>query len=1091
MVISNYKLDKLSSSLADNIINSKTDPFEQQRVICQGKSMEQYLNKTIADQETIAANINYRFPRNSINDIISLSDKNRDVTRLDPKIMVWDIYFLLPKLIDKDCYKPLNDYINADISSKKFRQYQLSRQIASVFDFYLGYRGDWLESWQRFERITHRMNSNGNLDLGPHELWQSDLWRRLTIERGGTEGDRIIFKRASVILEECKDKIADKLPKKLSIFAISNMPQDYIDFFSILKQKIELDFYYIMPCIEYWGDSNRIAAVIENEGNRLLASWGKLGRDFLKLLLDADFELSQSVFIPEQSDNATLLTSLQHDILHDSSLDETRLKKIKTADKSIIINSCYSRMREIEVLHDHIFNELNHSNCEFSDILVMAPNIEDYAPYIKAIFKQNAITNSQESNQSSFIPFNISDCSTIFSSIDSEIFMKILNLPKGKMTSEDLFDIISSEPVANKFNFSKDDIEKMYDLISNAKISWGENNEHRKDVLKSEYNGFGTWEFGFKRMLMGYAFDSEGTVGENVLPLNNSDGIVIGKLILVCKKLFKICDDMSECYSYEDWCNKIFHPIIKEFFELTDNKNEQINPLSTAISSFRHACSKSNHNDEIFSLDVAKAAIEFELSDEASSTSSFFRGGVTFCQLLPMRNIPFKNICIIGMNDSEFPRINKKCGFNLAEKEYRIGDKVLRDEDRYIFLETLLAAKEKFYISYIGKSNSNNEILPPSVLVDELLDYLEESTGIKKNEYVTEHPLHGFNERYFKKDNENFYSYSKTYFKAAESYRDSKRDSVNELFCPKELDLSSDMRNEFSFEEFVKFFLCPAQFFLKYRFNIDLYEEKFKPLVTSEPFELNTLESYNLKDELLVHKIEKKDFDIEQNLKTSGGLPSGVRGDDIIQKADEIAEQLDEAVSELGEKCSNPKEYKLDFESKGFKFTLTGSFDNIFENEQEKVQAFFRPAKIKNKDKIKAYVWHQLAMYKDLGITKTILIGLDGDLNIYDCKSGFQSLVDVFVRGLCKPIPLFENSTPEYVKAITGNNDVDKALKKASEKWDKGYEDYGYDLEKYANLICFGEMPPSLNVDLKEAFIQLAVDFFGVVQKALESKNNG
>ena len=400
MVISNYKLDKLSSSLADNIINSKADPFEQMSVICQGKSMEQYLNKTIADQKTIAANISYRFPRNSIHDILSLYDDNNDVSRLDPKIMVWDIYFLLPKLIDKDCYKALNDYINADNSSKEFRQYQLSRQIASVFDFYLGYRGDWLESWQKSEKVSRKFNSKTDkLDLGPHELWQSDLWRHLTVERGDAEVDKKIFKLSSSHLKDCIEGIEDKLPNKLSIFAISNMPSDYIEFFRILNKKIDLDFYYIMPCVEFWGDSNRIDAVINNIGNRLLASWGKLGCDFLKLLLDADFDLSQPDAVDELPDSATLLTSLQYDISHDCSLGETKIKSPEINDKSIIINSCYSRMREIEVLHDYILNELNRGDCGFSDILVMAPNIEEYAPYIKAIFKQNRIINSQKSKQ--------------------------------------------------------------------------------------------------------------------------------------------------------------------------------------------------------------------------------------------------------------------------------------------------------------------------------------------------------------------------------------------------------------------------------------------------------------------------------------------------------------------------------------------------------------------------------------------------------------------------------------------------------------------------------------------------------------------
>ena len=1099
MTISNYKLDVLCKALIENIVVRKNDPFEQISVVCQGKSMEQYVNKTIADQKTIAANINYRFPRNSINDILNLYQNNGNVTRLDSEVMIWDIYFLLPELISNPLYKPLDDYINADNSSTEFRQYQLARQIAGVFDDYIAYRGDWLELWQKNERVFQTNGLKQKLDLGGHELWQADLWRKLTVERSDNEEENISFKCVSRILKECIDEIPDKLPKKISLFAVANLPQDYIEFYKILKSKVELDFYYIMPCVEYWGDLTRAKAMIENDGNRLLASWGTVGRDFFNSLLDADFDLSKPDFISENEENpASLLSALQYDISRNCLINESKFKNTDISnwikDETIVINSCYSRMREIEILYDYILHELNQNNCEFSDLLVMAPNIEDYAPYIKAIFKQNSITNSQDTESKYFIPFSISDCSSIFSSIEAEIFVKILKLPNSRFTSEDIFDIISSEPVANKFKFSKDDIEKMYDLISNANISWGKNQENREKILDTEYHDLGSWLFGFKRMLMGYAFDSESTVGDNILPLsiNNSDkGIVIGKLISVCNKLFGICDKMTNSYSYDDWCNKIFYPVINELFELTDKKNEQINPLSTAISSFKKSCSKAIDNEKTFPLDVAKSAIENELNNDSQNFTSFFRGGVTFCQLLPMRNIPFKNVCIIGMNDSEFPRINSKCGFNLAEKEYRAGDRNLKNDDRYIFLESLLAAKDKLYISYIGQSNSTNEEIPPSVLIDELLDYLELTTGKERAEFITKHPLHGFDDKYFSKSDNQLYSYSKPYCNAAQSYISPNKNLIGKLFSTKNLSLPDEnMKNEFSFDEFIKFFLCPAKFFLKYRFNITLYDETLKPLETSEPFELDNLKAYNLKDELLGHKIDKKEFEIINNYKSSGDIPAGVWGDDKIEEADGIAEQIKSAVQNLGKKCPKTKEYKLKFESQGFNFTLTGEFDNIFENNGEKVQLFFRPSSIKNKDKLKAYIWHQLAIETGLDIQKAVLVGWDKKLLMENISAGnelFTTLKDIFVRGLRKPLPLFENSSPEFAKKYKKEMDeeeIDNALKTASQKWDKGYNDYGYDLEEYANLICFGESPPQLSEGLKDEFMELAKSIYKTIDIA-------
>ena len=88
-----------------------------------------------------------------------------------------------------------------------------------------------------------------------------------------------------------------------------------------------------------------------------------------------------------------------------------------------------------------------------------------------------------------------------------------------------------------------------------------------------------------------------------------------------------------------------------------------------------------------------------------------------------MRTVPFRVVCLVGMNDTAYPRHDRAPGFDLIAQDPRPGDRTTRDDDRYLFLEALLSARDVFYLSYVGRSIRDNSPIPPSVLVSELLDY--------------------------------------------------------------------------------------------------------------------------------------------------------------------------------------------------------------------------------------------------------------------------------------------------------------------------------------------------------------------------------
>lgn len=1053
-----YQLENLGNEFCKGISKLKEDPFESDIVITQSVAMESYLNKILALDNTIAINVEYIQPRNFILKILKLCDIDINENRFSKDILVWKIYRLLPILEKNAIYAPLKNYVESDLERIDFRRYQLSKIIADIFDNYVAYRGEWLESWQEGILLKFKDESSKK-----HQIWQADLWRKLSIDNDEP------FSRAINLIFPKLEKYKNLLPREISIFGISNLPKDFIEFFSELKRKkyMEVNFYYLSPCLTYWADVNQKNAIIEKFDNKLLASWGELGRDFLSLLLTYEFDAGGDE-IEVNLSNETMLGAIQSDILSNIPEGNSYLKDFPL-DNSIIINSCFSPMREVEVLYDQILHFFNTDKISPSDVIVMTPNIEVYTPYIKAIF------NSPE-NLHKKIPFSIADCSIELTSKVVETFIGFLNILNSKMLAQDIYDFIASEPIANKFNFKIEDLLEIHSLIINSNIIWGKNAGHRKQVLGEEFNDINSWHFGLERLIAGYAFDSETIVNNGILPLplKNNQPIILGKLKSIIDMIFQYSENIED-KTVEDWYDYLLN-IVHDFFEIENDKNEELKPLYSAINALNNNLQNAQFADTL-SLDIVKSSLSESFSNQENQ-SAIFNGGVTFCKLLPMRNIPFKIICILGMNEGEFPRLDKQCGFNLMQKEYAAGDRSMRKDDRYIFLETIMACREKLYLSYIGKSIQDNEEIPPSILISELIDYIGTISQVTTDELITNQPLQGFNRKYF--TSSKLYSYSETNYNAAISQMG--KSNLEYSFCDKEL--TNDTVLDIKFQDFINFFINPSKFFLNNKLGINLYKKDVNEIMNCENFTLNSLEKYNLKNEILMNTILEKDDNLHNSIAKRGIIPYGIWGDMLCNDAQEISNIISEKISEFGNKHEVSETKYITKTINGTTINLFGEFENIY----DLGQVFYRPSKIKQKDELKAWLWHNLGL--EAGIDyDTFLIGIDNknklnDLSITSKENHVEMLLEIFLCGLCKPLPLFLESSSEYAKILNSKNGNDiKALKNAISKWEKGYDDFGYDLSEDANRICFGEQSPLLNTKYIDEFITLANNIYGNVLK--------
>ncbi|MBW2023745.1 MAG: exodeoxyribonuclease V subunit gamma, partial [Deltaproteobacteria bacterium] len=216
------------------------------------------------------------------------------------------------------------------------------------------------------------------------------------------------------------------------------------------------------------------------------------------------------------------------------------------------------------------------------------------------------------------------------------------------------------------------------------------------------------------------------------------------------RSLISIAMLFAEPATLEQWYWRL-SKALDDLFSWDETWEQEVATLRRIVSDLRLSSQESGFGEPV-SFKVIKNYLETQLEDTGLS-GGFLSRGVTFCSILPMRSIPFKVVCLIGMNHDAYPRQSRKLAFDLMAVKPRKGDRSRRNDDRYLFLEALLSARRRLIISYVGQSERDNSKIPPSPLVSELMDYLDRNfvleDGVPSNRIVYEHRLHSFNISYF------------------------------------------------------------------------------------------------------------------------------------------------------------------------------------------------------------------------------------------------------------------------------------------------------------------------------------------------------
>ncbi len=761
------------------------DPMTPEWIGIQSRGMKQWISTQIAQKLGICANLSFLFPRQILEQVFSSFETEKSLL-LTEDILMWSIMDNILKnqsglnstglnnsgftSKSKSCFSDLERYIQDDASGRKL--FQLSMKIARVFDDYQIYRPNMLLDWNKADGKESFKD--------PVMAWQSVIWRQVSQSHTNMATRMDEFLKQAALDRAGKGK-PGYLPGRICLFGVSAMPARFLDVFAALAYTMDIYLFLLTPSNQFFFDikSQRqmekivldSSAGINSDqayyeiANPLLASLGLSGRDFHGTLEEFDYHepfedlfqdpmlqdpMPQDLINQNTIDQNTIdlsqsmLSVLQSDILNlvyrSPGTDYPPLA-VSEKDWSINIHACHSPMREAQVLKDLLLDafEKDPDLCPH-DVIVMMPDIEAYAPYVEAVF-------SSEHK----IPFAISDRRKKSESLSLEAFLKIIQLKDSRLEQARVLDLLRSPVISGRFDITGEDLFIMEEKLSNAKVLWGRDSDHRKELTGK---GFieNTWKFGFQRLFMGYALpEGEETLVANVLPCDAFEGLdadILGKFAHFCHTLFAILRKLGSRKNIKEW-GKCFKTLVQSMIEKKHTNESDMEFLIQTIDEFVRDGEAAGFAHEI-DFSVAKEFIEIKL-DKTFAQGSFLAGSLTFCNLMPMRSIPFKVVALMGMDESAFPRKTRADGFDLIKKHPQKGDKQERQEDRYLFLESLLSARNRLIITYTGMSIRDNSPIPCSGVVEELKDAIASSFEFPKGyTWSFTHPLHPFSPIYFK-----------------------------------------------------------------------------------------------------------------------------------------------------------------------------------------------------------------------------------------------------------------------------------------------------------------------------------------------------
>ena len=1115
MVVHGNRMQDLRALAVEWMRRHPLEPLENETILVQSNGIAQWLKLALArdsDSEDggcgIAAALAIELPARflwSAYRVVLGADAVPDDSPFGKSPLTWRLMRLLPECLDRPEFAPLARFLGEEGDLRK--RWQLARQLADLYDQYQVYRADWLADWAiGQDRLRDAQGRTPALD--PGLCWQASLWRAILADMEPHERD---LSRAAVhqrFMERVRtlEQRPDALPRRIVVFGISSLPAQSLEALEGLARLCQVLLCVHNPCEYYWADivadkdllratRRRQAAkpgapaeLSDNERHHhahpLLAAWGKQGRDYIRLLDEHDDPERyrsllealpwQRIDLFEPHPQHSLLGQLQDDIRALRPLAETREQwpPVDAAqDHSLRFHLVHSRQREIEVLHDEL---LDRFQCDPTlrprDVIVMLPDVDSYAPHVQAVFGQ------LDPEDPRCIPFTLSDRSHRRQEPLLLALEKLLDLPESRFAVSDVLDLLEVPALRRRFGIDGGRLPLLHAWIEGAGIRWGLDAEQRATLGLPDRLEQNTWRFGLHRMLLGYAV--AGPAGrpdpwagiEPYDEIGGLDAALAGQLASLLDALSLWWRRLREPLSPPEW-SMVLRGLLDAFFAAEEEREQWLlGRLDEALENWEADCAAAGL-EEPLPLPVVRESW-LEAVDQPGLSQRFLGGAVNFCTLMPMRAIPFRVVCLLGMNDGDYPRTPVAMDFDLMAKDYRPGDRSRREDDRYLFLEALLSAREQLYVSWVGRSVRDNAEQPPSVLVNQLRDHIASGWQLRDGDgpallkaLTVEHPLQPFGRGNFPANGQGpLFTYAREWA----GYHDAPTVSENAPGPTVLPERTPD--GPLQPQDLGGFLKNPVQSFFNRRLGVHFDADLSAP-IDLEPFGLDGLEQWQLREALVAAALEVPETPSEWSSRMDAALAGLSRAGHLplAGVGSVLAETLRDEVSGLLERYRRWVE--------GYPVLLDGSERLCFEHEGIVVEADLaglrsdgsagccrlqpRPGRVVSgsgkaapRHDVLVYPWipHLMANARGLELT-TLVVGTDAALRLPPLPAErsaaiLRELLQAWRVGQCRPLPVTLLAALAWLQAEVLDRDPEAAARKAYE----GNEHQLGDLQRCAYL---------------------------------------
>jgi exodeoxyribonuclease V gamma subunit len=1054
----------LARALADVLAVPPADPFAAEVVAVPAKGVERWLAQRLSHVlgtdtgDGVCANVDFPWPSTLVDLALQATSTEHAeaVERWAPERSVWPLLDVIDASIPSEPWcQSLAQHLGSGAEDKG-RRLTVARRLAGMYDEYGQARPEMLRAW-----AAGRDERGDGSPLDDDLRWQAELWRRLR-DILGTPSPAELLEDACAQLREQPDRSA--LPARLSVFGASRLSPARLRVLAALAEHRDVHLWLHHSSPALWDAVAQAPPAVRRTddthrrrlANPLLTS---LSRDVLELqqLIARCAPGSRTVLHGSGPNPGTLLGRLKQDLADDRVLTDP--PQLGNSDRSVQVHACHGRTRQVEVLREVIVGLLaDDPTLEPRDVLVMCPDVETFAPIVAATFAIGA--EDDAAHPAAGLRVRLADRALRQTNALLAVLSQLLELGTARITASQVLDLAGTPAVRQRFGFDDDELERLRDWTVGAGVRWGLDGEHRATWRLGEVEQ-GSWRDGLDRLLLGAAMEGALDSWGNVVPLDDVDSSDIdlaGRLAEMVDRLAAARQLMSTRHTATDWMTGL-EDAVTALAATTYDTDWQLLQLRGELGDIAESAGGST---ALLGLADVRALLAGNLAGRPTR-ASFRTGTLTVCTLVPMRSVPHRVVCLLGLDDGVFPRQGSHDGDDVLARDPWVGERDPRSEDRQLLLDAIGAAEDHLVIAYTGADERTGAPVPPAVPLGELLDALDRTasapSGSRVRDVVTTlHALQPFDPRNFAPGSSGRpFSYDPLSYAGAQAAAGPRVDPAPLLGGelppqpPADVDLA-DLR---------RLLTHPARGFLRQRLQVAETRDEDEP-ADALPVELDALEQWAVGERVLHERLAGLEVaDCIELERHRGTLPPGPLGDTMLRGIGPKVESLLEA-STL-ERAHPPESHDVDVRlTDGTR--LTGTVGDV----RGDVLLSLTYSRLAARHRLLAWIdlvtltvshpdggWRAVAVGRGRG--SRAQRSVFDPLAPADAAVALEELVALYRAGLRSPLPLPVKTAAAYAERRT-SADTPTARQGAEREWLS--DRFPGEQEDAEHVLLYGERAP-------------------------------